>query len=133
MDCLIVAAPDGGAGSDWSTCISCTLRIYLSKGSACKKVHRIDMDRRWGVLRLVGGVLDAESGRFADSREEQEEGEEEEARVIDTATGISSTPVAHRQPGLRWIITLETFPGMPIPWEIRYFYLPSYPPPFYRV
>lgn len=92
------------------------------------------MDRKWGVLRLVGGVLDAESSRFADPREEREEGEEgEEARVIDTATGISTTLVARRQPGLRWIITLETFPGIPIPWEIRYFYLPSCPLPFCRI
>jgi len=116
----------------------CALRIYLSKGSAGmierkKRYIEVDMDRRWGVLRLVGGVLDAESGRFEDSREERVEVEvEEEARVIDTATSISTTPVTRRQPGLRWIITLERFPGISIPWEIRYFLsspLPPSPPP----
>jgi len=125
IECLIVAALKGGAGLEYSTCISCALQIYLSKGSAGKKVHTINMDKRWGVLRLVGGVLDAESSRFADSREEQEE---EEARVIAPAIGISTTPVARHRRRLRWIITLQRFPGIPIPWEIRYFYFSSYPP-----
>ncbi|KAG0126316.1 hypothetical protein HOY82DRAFT_542680 [Tuber indicum] len=86
------------------------------------------MDRRWGVLRLVGGVENSESAAFVHSRGEKEE-EESAAQVIDTATDTSTTPFARRKRGLRWIITLTSFPRIPIPWGIRYFY----PPRFFRL
>ncbi|KAG0633703.1 hypothetical protein HOY80DRAFT_1103409 [Tuber brumale] len=85
------------------------------------------MDRKWGVLRLVGGVENSESAGFAYSRGEREEGESA-AQAIDTATSISTTPAARRKRGLRWIITLKRFPRIPIPWGIQPNHFSPFPP-----